>query len=120
MRDVVQGLMGTKEEPGDYVSEDGLLYCGKCHTPKQARLSFNPLTGERSETIVRAAASASERRMRKPRNSPRALGFDLIWRGAVRTAFPAQMGSDTPLPRMIDSSRRCRTPASGMWSAGRR
>ena len=55
MRDVVQGLMGTKEEPGDYVSEDGLLYCGKCHTPKQARLSFNPLTGERSETIVRAA-----------------------------------------------------------------
>lgn len=23
--------------PGDYTGEDGLLYCGKCHTPKQTR-----------------------------------------------------------------------------------
>lgn len=55
MLDVIQGLMETHEEPGDYVGEDGLLYCGKCHTPKQTRLSFNPLTGDRSETVVRAA-----------------------------------------------------------------
>ena len=55
MLDVIQGLMETHEDPGDYVGEDGLLYCGKCHTPKQTRLSFNPLTGERTETIVRAA-----------------------------------------------------------------
>lgn len=55
MLDVIQGLMETHEEPGDYVGEDGLLYCGKCHTPKQTRLSFNPFTGERTETIVRAA-----------------------------------------------------------------
>lgn len=55
MLDVVQGLMETHEEPGDYVGEDGLLYCGKCHTPKQTRLPFNPLTGDRSETVVRAA-----------------------------------------------------------------
>lgn len=55
MLDVIQGLMETREEPGDYVGEDGLLYCGKCHTPKQTRLPFNPLTGDRSETVVRAA-----------------------------------------------------------------
>lgn len=55
MLDVIQGLMETHEEPGDYVGEDGLLYCGKCHTPKQTRLPFNPLTGDRSETVVRAA-----------------------------------------------------------------
>lgn len=55
MLDVIQGLMETHEEPGDYVGEDGLLYCGKCHTPKQTRLNLNPLTGERTETIVRAA-----------------------------------------------------------------
>ena len=24
-------------EPGDYVGEDGLCYCGRCHTPKQTR-----------------------------------------------------------------------------------
>ena len=26
--------------PGDYVGEDGLIYCGKCHTPKQHRIVF--------------------------------------------------------------------------------
>lgn len=26
-----------KSEPGDYIGEDGLLVCGKCHTPKQGR-----------------------------------------------------------------------------------
>jgi len=55
MQDVVQGLIETHEEPGDYVGEDGLLYCGKCHTPKQMRLDFNPFTGDKEETIVRAA-----------------------------------------------------------------
>lgn len=25
---------------GDYIGEDGLLYCGKCHTRKQAKVSF--------------------------------------------------------------------------------
>lgn len=30
--------LSSQELPGDY-SVDGLLYCGKCHTPKQARLA---------------------------------------------------------------------------------
>lgn len=30
--------LASQEEPGDY-SADGLLYCGKCHTAKQARLA---------------------------------------------------------------------------------
>lgn len=25
---------------GDYIGEDGLLYCGKCHTPKQCKVEF--------------------------------------------------------------------------------
>ena len=53
--DVVSKLMNTTEEPGDYTGDDGLLYCGKCHTPKQTRLSFNPLTGDKEPTCVRAA-----------------------------------------------------------------
>lgn len=53
--DVVSRLMNTTEEPGDYTGDDGLLYCGKCHTPKQTRLSFNPATGDKAPTIVRAA-----------------------------------------------------------------
>lgn len=67
--EAVSKLMNTVEEPGDYIGDDGLLYCGKCHTPKQTRLSFNPATGERTETLVRAAcqcqreaSEAAERR----------------------------------------------------------
>ena len=29
-----------KPENGDYKGNDGLIYCGKCHTPKQARVSL--------------------------------------------------------------------------------
>lgn len=30
-------------EPEDYTGEDGLLYCGKCHTPKQFRMTAPPM-----------------------------------------------------------------------------
>ena len=29
-------IMDTAAEPEDYTGEDGLLYCGKCHKPKEA------------------------------------------------------------------------------------
>ena len=33
-------------EPEDYTGEDGLLYCGKCHTPKQFRMDKLPFEGK--------------------------------------------------------------------------
>lgn len=33
---MVLDMMDTEVEPEDYKGEDGLLYCGKCHTPKEA------------------------------------------------------------------------------------
>jgi len=51
--DIIADLMTAKKEPGDYVGEDGLLYCGKCHTPKQIRLGFDPSTGDKVETLMR-------------------------------------------------------------------
>lgn len=33
MQEIVAQLMKTEEAPGDYTGPDGLLYCGKCHTP---------------------------------------------------------------------------------------
>ena len=33
-------------EPEDYTGEDGLLYCGKCHTPKQFRMDKPPFEGK--------------------------------------------------------------------------
>lgn len=52
MDSVISKLMETKAAPGDYTGEDGLLYCGKCHTPKQMRLGNNPFTRESNPTIV--------------------------------------------------------------------
>lgn len=52
--------MKTEEALGDYTGPDGLLYCGKCHTPKQTRLSFNPGTGDKVPTIVRAACQCQK------------------------------------------------------------
>lgn len=37
--DAINGIQATVKD-GDYFGDDGLLYCGKCHTPKQVRLNF--------------------------------------------------------------------------------
>lgn len=43
--EMVEGLIQKAEsaiptEPEDYTGDDGLLYCGKCHTPKQCRVEI--------------------------------------------------------------------------------
>ena len=60
MQELISKLMKTEEAPGDYIGENGLLYCGKCHTPKQTRLRFNPATGKKVETIVRVACQCQK------------------------------------------------------------
>ena len=32
----VLNMTAVTPQPEDYMGEDGLLYCGKCHTPKEA------------------------------------------------------------------------------------
>lgn len=34
---IIDGLNRPNATPVDYVGEDGILYCGRCHTPKQTR-----------------------------------------------------------------------------------
>lgn len=53
-------LMEAKENPGDYIGADGLLYCGKCHSPKQARLAVNPATGKAPGVTVGIACQCQE------------------------------------------------------------
>ena len=36
LENVILDMMDTTQEPEDYKGEDGLLYCGKCHKPKEA------------------------------------------------------------------------------------
>lgn len=44
-------------DPGDYIGEDGLLYCGNCHTRKQ-RSIFWPLSGK--EMVVSVLCRCGE------------------------------------------------------------
>lgn len=36
LTDTILKMMDAAQEPEDYRGEDGLLYCGKCHKPKEA------------------------------------------------------------------------------------
>lgn len=60
MENVISKLMETTKAPGDYTGEDGLLYCGKCRTPKQIRLGFNPATGKNDPTVVPTACQCQQ------------------------------------------------------------
>lgn len=43
--DTVLNMMTTTAEPEDYTGEDGLLYCGKCRTAKEAYFPKKPPHG---------------------------------------------------------------------------
>ncbi|NCE64628.1 ATP-binding protein [Pseudoflavonifractor sp. 524-17] len=42
---IIKRMTVTRLEPGDYTGEDGLLYCGRCRTPKQFRMEAPPMEG---------------------------------------------------------------------------
>lgn len=35
IKDILENMTTAAPEMEDYIGEDGLLYCGKCHTPKE-------------------------------------------------------------------------------------
>ena len=37
---IEQGKLRIKANEGDYIGEDGLLYCGNCHTKKQTEVTI--------------------------------------------------------------------------------
>ena len=45
LNDVLTQALAVTPAPGDYVGEDGLLYCGKCHTARQFRMDRPPAAG---------------------------------------------------------------------------
>ena len=40
--EMILNMTDTTPEPEDYTGEDGLLYCGKCHKPKDCLLYTSP------------------------------------------------------------------------------
>ena len=51
--DTVLNMMTTTAEPEDYTGEDGLLYCGKCRTPKEAYFRRAALAAVKQTVLAR-------------------------------------------------------------------
>lgn len=87
---IIKRITVTRLEPGDYTGEGGLLYCGKCRTPKQFRMEAPTLEGRllphpcrcEQERIDREAAEQEARRHRQAVDDLKRRGFtDLAMRG---------------------------------------
>ena len=61
---IIERMIVTRPEPGDYTGEDGLLYCGKCCTAKQFRMD-TPLLEGRLFFPAPAAVSRSSLTVRR-------------------------------------------------------
>ena len=80
---IIKRITVTRLEPGDYTGEDGLLYCGKCRTPKQFRMDAPPLEGRllphpcrcEQERLDREAAEQEARRHRQAVADLKRRGF---------------------------------------------
>ncbi|USF25440.1 hypothetical protein N510_000352 [Firmicutes bacterium ASF500] len=80
---IIKRITVTRLEPGDYTGEDGLLYCGKCRTPKQFRMEAPPMEGRllphpcrcEQERLDREAAEQEARRHRQTVADLKRRGF---------------------------------------------
>ena len=80
---IIKRISVTRLEPGDYTGENGLLYCGKCHTPKQFRMDAPMLEGRllphpcrcEQERLDREAAEQENRRHRQAVDDLKRRGF---------------------------------------------
>ena len=84
MLDQIIGKLATvKEAPGDYTEDDGLLYCGKCHTPKTALLKLPDLTGSDTPRLFpiacRCREEAAEAAAAKQRAEEFRLNLESRW-----------------------------------------
>ena len=64
---IIKRMTVTHVGPEDYTGEDGLLYCGKCRTPKQFRMDAPPLEGRLLPCPCRCERNALTGRQRSRR-----------------------------------------------------
>lgn len=100
MNMIPPGLMETKAEAGDY-ERDGLLYCGKCHTPKQTRQR-----GRLLPIVCRCAEQAQameEQAEARERFEKRLQALDtnhVTLPGALRHTFAEDDGKDLKVSQL--------------------
>lgn len=68
------GLKNSPPQEGDYLNEDGLLMCGKCHTPKRMRIK--PI--DREMVVVIPCKCEKEAKDKETAEKKRAEDFDKV------------------------------------------
>ena len=72
--DVLKQAMATREAPGDYI-ENGVLMCGKCHTPKQVLMSLPALTSNDTPRPIPVACKCQQEADDRTQAEQRAAEF---------------------------------------------
>ena len=93
-----------KPAEGDYI-KDGLLYCGKCHTPKQCEVEFHGRT-IKPYCMCRCEVEADDRRKEEQRRHERMQKVDRM----RRTGFPDSEMRDWTFDK--DDGKDARTMAA--------
>ena len=68
---MITDITATTAEAEDYTGEDGLLYCGKCHTPKEAYFAEGKTCLGVTATRQSATASGQPVKSSKPPKADR-------------------------------------------------
>lgn len=64
-------MKNIRRNEGDYIGDDGLLYCGKCHTRKQTRIEMDDGTVLTPACMCRCQIEAQEREEEEQRRRER-------------------------------------------------
>ena len=71
LQDTILKITDTAAETKDYTGEDGLLYCGKCHKPKEAYSPEGKTFSDVTATQQTATASGQPVKSSKPPKADR-------------------------------------------------
>lgn len=85
-------------EPGDYIGQDGLYYCGKCNTPKETLVEFSGETCK-ARTLCHCKAAIAEERNKAKAAAKEKQRLDEFCRACIpeekyrQSTFAADNGS---------------------------
>ena len=99
----VQRKAEQQAAPEDYEGPDGLLYCGKCHTPKQCRVN-NPFTGAVDVRSTICKCGIQERLQAAFRQKAEGLRQECFTdRKMMQSTFAADDGGNERVTRALKS-----------------
>lgn len=72
------GCDAPREQPGDFMGEDGLLYCGNCKTAKQRFLTMPPILGGGKRIVYKSCECVEKEYERKEAERQHAKDLEIL------------------------------------------